>query len=1144
MRTFAIGISSVLCLSAVFATGHAFKQVKETQKQANAGLAPGKGSGQRSATTVALEYAKTPLAFEANFGQANPEAKFLSRGQGYEIFLTPKESVFVLKNASGAGASKDQAQKNTSILRMKLIGANSAPVLTSEEQLQGKSNYLLGNKPENWHTNVPNYRKVREHQAYPGIDLVYYGTQGQLEYDFVVGAQRNPAAIRFSMEGADHLRTNADGDLLVGVGGGELKFHKPYAYQQNGSEKVAVAANYVAEGDTVAFQLGNYDSSRALVIDPILSYSTYLGGSNIDGANAIAVASDNTAFIAGGTFSTDFPTAGTHPLQPNHGGPDDSSKDAFVVKLSANGSTVLYATYLGGKNGDEAFGIAVDSFGNAYVTGTTSSPDFPVTFGALNTECGGDGQCGASFNSGGLIVSNAFVSKLNTAGSALVYSTFLGEYENVHGTAIAVDNNQVAYVTGQTEDNFVPSTTASTTASIPIAAAPTGAVENGGGTIATITTTGANGLQINQTVTIAAVTNPASMLVPSAFDGNYSVLSILSPTTFTVLNSSAAPGSSSGAGTVTPGPPPFPITFNAVQLHYGGGATDAYVTAITPTGNEALYSTYLGGSGEDVGYGVAVDASGDAYVTGLSYSPDFPLSASAFQGANGGAGDAFFSKINTNSAVSGAAGLLYSTLLGGAGLDQGNSIAVDASGNAYVAGVSNSLNLGTAGAYQTNCTAPSGNTCEGDAFVAKFNPSATGAASELYFTYVGGSLADSATGVAVDASGDAYITGSTVSTDYPTTADAFQRTYGGGNADAFVTKLDPAGATLLYSSYLGGTNTDVANGIAIDKATPPGAYIAGQTCSQDFPLSNPAQATPGGNCDAFISKVGLLEGIAINPTGLVFAPQTLGTTSQSQTITITSGVAAVNITSISLAGTNSGDFAISANTCGATLAPNSQCAVSVNFTPSAAGNRTGQLSIVDNVSGQAPQSIVASLSGSTSTVPDFSVTTTTPTATVSAGQAATYTLQVTATNAFSQPINLTCQGLPAGASCAISPNPVTPSGSTAVPVTVTISTAVRNMLPPVFHINNYPRMGLYQYWLACLIAFLLMVALARNRQIAHRPVLAGFGLMALLLIGAAGCGGGNSTGVPAGTQAGTYTVTVVATSGSLSHNTTLTLQVK
>jgi len=222
------------------------------------------------------------------------------------------------------------------------------------------------------------------------------------------------------------------------------------------------------------------------------------------------------------------------------------------------------------------------------------------------------------------------------------------------------------------------------------------------------------------------------------------------------------------------------------------------------------------------------------------------------QGVNGGAGDAFLSKINTNSAVSGAAGPAYSTLLGGAGLDQGNGIAVDASGNAYVAGLSNSLSLGTAGAYQTNCTAPSGNTCEGDAFVAKFNPSATGAASELYFTYVGGSLADSATGVAVDTSGDAYITGSTVSTDYPTTADAFQRTYGGGNADAFVTKLDPAGATLLYSSYLGGTNTDVANGIAIDKATPPGAYIAGQTCSQDFPLSNPAQATPGGNCDAFV----------------------------------------------------------------------------------------------------------------------------------------------------------------------------------------------------------------------------------------------------------------------------------------------------
>ena len=218
-----------------------------------------------------------------------------------------------------------------------------------------------------------------------------------------------------------------------------------------------MAANYVIEGhDKVSFNVGNYDVQRALVIDPILSYSTYLGGSNIDGANAIAVAPDNTAFIAGGTFSTDFPTAGTHPLQPNHGGPDDFSKDAFVAKLSVDGSTVLYATYLGGAEQDEAHGIAVDNFGNAYVTGTTLSADFPTTPGTFGTICGADAKCGASFNPGGLVVSNGFLAKLNPAGSALIYSEYIGYYEDVECLAVAVDSDQNAYITGQTSANIVP----------------------------------------------------------------------------------------------------------------------------------------------------------------------------------------------------------------------------------------------------------------------------------------------------------------------------------------------------------------------------------------------------------------------------------------------------------------------------------------------------------------------------------------------------------------------------------------------------------------------------------------------------------------------------------------------------------------
>jgi len=258
-------------------------------------------------------------------------------------------------------------------------------------------------------------------------------------------------------------RIDGQGELVVATSGGDVLLRKPVAYQNAGAEKQMVPANYALDGNNeVRFEIGAYDRNRPLIIDPILAYSTYLGGSNIDGANAIAVASDDTVFVTGGTFSTDFPTA--HPLQPNHGGPDDVYRDAFVTKFSADGSTLLYSTYLGGSNEDVANGIAVDSAGDAYITGTTESPDFPVpsTGQTFNPLCGGDGKCGASYNPSGFIVPNAFVVKLNPAGSAILYSGFLGNYEYVYGQAIAVDANQLAYVTGKVGPNITPTVTITT----------------------------------------------------------------------------------------------------------------------------------------------------------------------------------------------------------------------------------------------------------------------------------------------------------------------------------------------------------------------------------------------------------------------------------------------------------------------------------------------------------------------------------------------------------------------------------------------------------------------------------------------------------------------------------------------------------
>ncbi len=425
---------------------------------------------------------------------------------------------------------------------------------------------------------------------------------------------------------------------------------------------------------------------------------------------------------------------------------------------------------------------------------------------------------------------------------------------------------------------------------------------------------------------------------------------------------------------------------------------------ISATGSTILYSAYLGSeTNETVGYGIAADINGNAYVTGLTYATDatdpnhFLTTAGALQSNGGGAADAFVSRVNTNSNTAGPASLTYSTFLGGTGLNsgltQGNAIAIDPAGstlvpagNIYVAGGTNSLatSLGFTpplGAMQANCDsaiAP-GPTCQGDAFVAKLNPNLSGAASLVYFTYLGGSEADSASGIAVDNLGDAFVTGSTVSgalpsdTAFPVDQLAFQLAYGGGNADSFVTELNPTGSFPVYSSYLGGTNTEIAGGIAvaIDPSTGAGsAYVSGQTCSTDFPLANALQAVAGGNCDAYVAHVSILAGFEFNPGSLVFQAQSLGTVSQPQTITLTNGDNPQTINSIIISGTNAGDFAVQPNTnnaCGSSIAVGANCTVTITFKPTAMGIRTASVVFTDTANTDSGVQIVK-LSGTTSNV--------------------------------------------------------------------------------------------------------------------------------------------------------------------------------
>jgi hypothetical protein len=659
---------------------------------------------------VAAQYAALPMRFEPNVGQADPQVQYLARGNGYTMFLTLSESVIVLSQRPISANDPPQAAE---VVRMHFAGANAQPDVVGLQALPGISNYFVGNDPDQWHTDIVSFAKVRYSQIYPGIDLVYYGSAGDIEYDFVVQPGSDPAAIRLSFEGTRGMSVNPAGELVLALSAGELRQKAPVMYQQGPDGATLVAGRYVLHGNQVGFEIGGYDHSRALVIDPVLVYSTYLGGSGLDQATSLVVGPTGDAYVAGMTSSTNFPIQGT-PTSTNGGG-----QDLFVTKLSLTGASLTYSSYIGGIGTEVANDIAVSGAGTVYITGSTDSIDYPVVTPTIAAQVGG---------------TDAFLTKLTSAGNAIEFSTYWGSTGFEEGTAVTVDPADNAYIAGNTSAPDFPTQT------------------------------------------------------------------------------------------------PF-------QAALAGGM-DGFMTKFSVAGNSVVYSTYLGGAGDDRVFDMAVADDAAVFVVGSSTSANFPTTSGSVQPALAGARDGFV----THFSLAGNA-LLYSTFLGGAGSDEVFGMVIDAPMNAYVTGRTTSTNFPTLTPLQGSYGGGAN-----DAFVAKINPSG---AALVYSTYLGGAGDDKGQGIAIDGSRNAFVTGSTTSKNFPTLVPLQARL--SGPSDAFVSKLNLTGSSLVYSSFLGGVSADEGFGIGVDLVG--SAYVAGFTESSNFPIANPFQAAFGGLRDAFVSKL-------------------------------------------------------------------------------------------------------------------------------------------------------------------------------------------------------------------------------------------------------------------------------------------------
>ena len=910
-----------------------------------AATAPRHDATSTPAPQASKAYGHVPLSFEENRGQTDSRVNYLARGKGYTLFLTPTREVLALRRvippAADAKSVPDQKaprKYSQSVLEFDLAGANEQARVSAAERLPGVSNYYIGNDPTKWRSGIPNYGKVIYRNAYPGIDLAYYGNLGQLESDFVVAAGGDPGKIRMRVGGAKNVQIAASGDLIMAFDAGSVKLQQPVAYQIIHGVRREIASRYkLLAANEVSIALGTYDRNYKVIIDPTLSFSTYLGGSTLDQANAVAVDSNGEAYVTGFTASTDFPTQG-----PEQGVLGGTGENAFVTKFAADGKSLVFSTYLGGSRGDTGAAIAVDSAGSAYVTGSATSINFPLHLPLPNQNAIAGEEC-------------PFVSSFSSAG-ALTFSTYLcgGAVDFANG--IAVDSAKDIYIAGSTESASFPTVNA---------------IQNS-----------LAGSQNAFVTKLAAVTgNGSSILFSTYFGGNHADTS-----TSIALDGSNPPNvyiAGSTTSTVFP-------TKNAIQTsnHSGPTGSNAFVAEISvpavgaPVGPMEVYGTFLGGSATDQVTGIAVDSAGNAYLTGATTSPDFPVVNTLQAPVGTGAQNVFVAKV-----AAGGGTLDFSTFFGGSTASQATAIALDGAGNIYITGETVDLDFPTRIPLQATLNGSQG------AFVTEFKGDGSDYIFSTYLGATGPDSLDEGFGIALDSNANIYVAGLTGALDFPTVTP-FQPQVKSQEGNAFVAKIAPATpagpqlfpATLDFGAVptgssstevvtlANGTNTLDITGIAVsgpDAADFSDFSTCGATVPPTVVCTFTVTFTPASTgletatvtvTESSGTQTFALSGtggtsttpptgtLTVNPGSLTFGSQEVGTTSatpQLLTVNVT-GTNPVTLNFPEATGTNAGDFSVGAGTTcqlGTALPAGTNCMIGVVFSPSGTGTRTATLPI-------------------------------------------------------------------------------------------------------------------------------------------------------------------------------------------------------